>query len=300
MPAAPKRATSLHRLIVASVRAGCALAERAREFDWPLIVILLGFLAVAPILGGVGSLLTGAMRWIAPSIILTPMEAYEESIGVAAVKTPEFSKPLQEVNVSKPMQFVRFREKGGFETKGRKAPIWVALPEELHSKCKGAGDPARALQHWLGLPPLKTANYVVTPIEIPVAGLSGVFRPCFSGGELARTSCDLPRVNDVPRQNPFPAPAANGAQKTAAELTDELKALRSEHERLHFIANHMWESYQSGLVQRNGKPNFGYPFTGMGLTYNWNMRAPGVSEFIVGPDVEIKIGADVSPADFCK
>jgi hypothetical protein len=291
-------------------RARATIGSFVRGLDWPLVILIVGFVVVAPIFGGSSGGFNGAIRWLTRLVITTPTEAYEQSIAAAAVKRPNYDKKLQTIDTSKPtVKVVTFRTVRAIEPKDRTFDIWVALPDQLRNACKGAKDPVRTLQQVLGLPPTPAADRVVTEIEVPPSGL---FRPCFAGGDITKDVCELvlpaaaPTTTAVaapPPQPPDQIGDAAAQQKALKEALDQLTTLRGKYDHLHFVAEQMWTKYRVDFKRPDSTPNYGYPFTGMGWTYDWSTRSRdhvGVSELIVKRDAEIKIVSDTKPADFCK
>jgi hypothetical protein len=68
------------------------------------------------------------------------------------------------------------------------------------------------------------------------------------------------------------------------------------------LLDQLWSSDHVGFQAANGAPEWGYPFTGMGWTYNWDPRAAspvGVSEFAVRPGAVLSTPAATTPERFC-
>ena len=68
-----------------------------------------------------------------------------------------------------------------------------------------------------------------------------------------------------------------------------------------FLLNQFWYSHRAA-ISSGGVVEFGYPWTGMGWTYNWDAQSKshiGVSEFVVKPGASVSNVRDESPADFC-
>ncbi len=124
-----------------------------------------------------------------------------------------------------------------------------------------------------------------------------MFRPCMSGGNIALPNCSF----DL---QPEPTPAAQGA--TAQEKAAAYDQLRSAYDQLSFVADHMWKVYRTGFLNpwatSGDYPYTGYPFTGMGWTYDWSPNSAthvGVSEFIVRKGTPVTVEPGLEPAVFC-
>lgn len=141
--------------------------------------------------------------------------------------------------------------------------IWISLPGDLRTFCKDKKDKLLALEMALGVPPDPTDDKVFT-FRISPADL---FRPCASGPDTTTTSCslDLPRTPD------------------------------SKNE--HFVLNQMITSYRVGFSSP------GYPFTGMGWSYDWDPDSAthqGVSEYVTKPGAAISDIASTTADAFCE
>jgi hypothetical protein len=95
----------------------------------------------------------------------------------------------------------------------------------------------------------------------------------------------------------LPAPPATDA---------DAAMLRDAYDRLRFVTRQIWDSYRMGFRRdprsASDYPYTGFPFTGMGWTYNWATSSRdhfGVSEFVIKRDAVIKIIREKMPADFC-
>jgi hypothetical protein len=162
------------------------------------------------------------------------------------------------------------------------------------------------LQQILGLPPASEPRLVCEIATSP----QDVFRPCISDQKPDAASCAL-----APPRDADPAPAAPAADAAAERLRADYDALSRSYSRLHrsyqdlaAVAGHLLTSHQLGFRQDyeakpGDYPDKGFPFTGLGWTYDWRPGAAathfGVSEFVVrqGAEIEIKPGSD--PQVFC-
>jgi hypothetical protein len=223
----------------------------------------------------------GAILWPGPAETRADqIDAYNAAVRAAAIKRPGFARALTPIDTGEPrVRVVALRWIGASDVtdaRGRlTSSLFVALPRELKAACKGAAEPVLALQQILGLPP-RTGEYVMVEFGVPT---TRVFRPCASGPDVTATSCAFA----------LPAPAT-AARAKADDALAETQA---------FVFRQMWASYTFNVPT---KESFGYPFTGMGWTYDWNPDADdtfGVSEYVA------KLGAQtfrlrkIEPAAFC-
>ena len=189
--------------------------------------------------------------------------AYTRSIAEAAVKTPDSVRTLTPIDTTKPDITVAHLQP--YPTIDPTRYIWISLPDELRTFCKDRSDKLLALEMALGLPPDPKAEKVFLFKISP----SDLFRPCASSPATTTTSCSL----DLP----------------SAASADS----RSEH----FVLNQMMTSYRVGF------PSPGYPFTGMGWSYDWDPDSTthqGVSEYVTKPGSGISDVTSMTPAEFCE
>ena len=141
----------------------------------------------------------------------------------------------------------------------------------------------RKLQQVLACPGRGSDN-VLTELEVP---RSALFRPCIGRSDVSKSTCEFE----------LPDPPAEGA---------DAATVRKAYDRLRFGTKQMWDTYRTGFRREASSPSdypyTGYPFTGMGWTYDWGTAAQGhfgVTEFVVRRDAVIKIVGENSPAVFC-
>lgn len=249
-----------------------SLSDFFDRIDWPLVTLVLAFVAAVPwgsLLGGDTKNLIGTILWPRGS----DHAAYESAVAMAAVLHPGSAVKLETIGATESVvDVVNFGSRPPQES-GRHYPVWVALPAQLRAACAGAADPVRRLQQILGLP--RVAAQDLRIFELRVAR-EGLIRPCVGGGDLAASTCST----DAPEPLPKDADA---------------ESLRKEYERMHFLAAQMWKSRRSGFSSP------GYPFTGMGWTYDWS-NVPdhvGVTELVVDRATKIAIAATKTPVEFC-
>src|SRR5579872_513331 len=75
--------------------------------------------------------------------------AYEKSIALAAVKSPDYVRPLTPIAGNE----ATVAHVQPYESIDSSRYVWVAHPDELKAHCLGKPDPVLALQVALGLPP---------------------------------------------------------------------------------------------------------------------------------------------------
>jgi hypothetical protein len=218
-------------------------------------------------------------------------QLYREAIYDAAVRRPFFQRKLvpidprvSEITVvtlttrkDDPVEPTPARSKGVLrldrnpDGTGRLlSATWVSLPLESRPACRGAQDPVLALEQLLGMPPAggdwEIVQFSVAPEHI--------FRPCASGPEIDTTQCSFA----LPTQ--FSSPQERRAVEEA-QL---------------FVFGQMWSSYVADF------PTPGYPFTGMGWTYNWNPASKdhsGISEYVVKRGAPVSDIRVFTPSEFC-
>jgi hypothetical protein len=263
-------------------RAWRLIAAAMEAVDWSLVILVAGFFGV--ILMGV--VVAGDGTFL-PTVVWSNPEhrAYEAAIAAAAVKHPAYAVPLETIAAATAtVNVVTLGPKGTTPLKDRTFDMWVALPGELRPLCSGAVNPLRRLQQILGLPPVDDPERVVIELSVPRDGL---FRPCVAGGDLAASACTMKFPDALP-------------------ATADPTAVREAYARLQFVTAQMWNSYRVGFTDDRpsaaGAPAWGYPFTGMGWSYDWS-NVPGhkgISEFVVKRDAAITVsGTPKTPAEFC-
>ena len=194
-------------------------------------------------------------------------DLYQKSIAAAAVKRPDYARPLQPIDISRSeVTVVHIQPYPSIDTNRF---TWVTLPDALRELCRGRPDPLLALQQALGLPPEKRDDLRVFTFDVRPTDM---FRPCASSPDITTTQCTVGLSQSAP-------PAGT---ERAAE---------------HFVLKQMMDSYRSGFEHP------GYPFTSMGWSYNWDPEVPthqGVSEYVVKPGAVISNVISADPATFCR
>lgn len=117
-------------------------------------------------------------------------------------------------------------------------------------------------------------QWAVVTFTVPRAS---IFRPCPCGTDIAAPRCS--------------------AQGVAQDLDDGTAR---------FFLNQLWTSDRIGFEKpdsgRDILPDFGYPYTGMGWSYEWDPASPthvGVSEYVVRPGASVQNASAMSPDQFC-
>jgi|GEM_PF-1943920 len=221
-------------------------------------------------------------------------ELYRKSIADAAVKRPSFQLKLDPIDASKArVKVITLTYKNGQPVKGNhpfdqtrgrqtiettsgdtgvlKYDTWVSQPSESSKACKGAKDPVLALEQILGMPPA-AGDWELVEFEVAP---KHIFRPCASSPDITTTKCDFA----------LPTKFKSKEERQAVEATQA------------FVFAQMWTSFNVGF------PSPGYPFTGMGWTYNWNPDSKdhyGISEYVVKQGAKVHKVRNLTPQQFCK
>jgi hypothetical protein len=160
----------------------------------------------------------------------------------------------------------------------RTQDVWVAPSREMWQMCKGKADVILSLEEVLGLPPQRNPGPGHTwRIYVFDVDSEALFRPC-PGGLDPRSSPDHPTC------------------RVGAELDPSL-----DQEQRDFLLRQFWLAHRA-MVLQDGKPDFGFPWTGMGWTYNWDPHSVthrGVSEFVVKKGATVRNLKTVTPKEFC-
>jgi hypothetical protein len=200
---------------------------------------------------------------------------YENAIEAAAVRGPGWDAPLWPVPAGS-VSVSTFTEDAVLDI--RTLYVWVGATQEIWQKCKQRRDPVLRLQELLGLPPQpqpKPGNqwhFFVFDIDS-----RDLIRPCPGGEDNALAA--LPKC------------------RLGSDLDPQLDA-----ELTKFLLQQWWLAHRA-TVERGRDPELGYPWTGMGWTYDWSPASKshrGVSEFIVRKSAVIEHVRTMSPADFCR
>jgi hypothetical protein len=210
-------------------------------------------------------------------------QTYELAIREAAVRSPGFSVPLRVIDTRQPTVRVATFTEWGRPQNPLQKDTWVSLPAELSRLCRGKPDTVLAIQQILGLPPTEVSQpdhkWQVISFAAPTARM---IRPCPGGTDISLPQC-----------------SAGDVLKSAGDVPEFDKTIAL------FFLKQLWSSYRIGFVQTDTsgvRRNFGYPFTGMGWTYNWDPTSAshvGVSEYVVRKGAAVSDVTTASPETFC-
>ena len=270
-----------------------------RTSNWPLVVVVVGFILFVPLY----SIWLAPLSWVVRQLNPDPFASYRAAINNAAIKTPEYNKgapPLATIDPRTAEVSVT-----AFKARPPQSPLeddlWVSLPSELKLACAGQPGAARRLRQILGLPPTSEPRLVY---EITVKP-KDIFRPCISDQSPDAASCSMaaPKNPELPSKDQVTALPADQLDK----LRKDYGALRQTYDDLRAVAAQMWDSYRIGFpqdypVKPGDYPDKGFPFTGMGRTYDWRPVSTGhfgVTEFVVRKHAEISVKGSVDPETFC-
>jgi hypothetical protein len=198
---------------------------------------------------------------------------YEKAIKDAAARRPDWDTPLWPL-AGGLVSMSTFTEDAALDLQTQYT--WVAATQEVWQRCKGRRDLVLRLQQLLGLPPQKNPKagnqWHLFVFDIDSRDL---FRPCPGGVD---TTPEGPKC------------------RLGSELDSQLDA-----EFTQFLLQQWWSSHRA-TVEPGHDPELGYPWTGMGWTYDWNPASKthrGVSEFVVRKTAIIRHLRTLSPEDFC-
>ena len=252
------------------------LAHILREWDWDTTTLAVVFALV--LLGR--PILATPLAWAARVVRNEVFETYDNAMAQAAIKRPSYIEQLDTIDINATeVHVVSFRYPS--LKPGKQPPLmdpmWVALPDKLKKACEGNTTPKLRLQQVLGLPPRNSRRSIYEITATP----ANIFRPCISGQDPASPSCSLSDPS-VPAAPP------------------------SGYDRVRYVSMHAWESYQTGVeddhLEPGDYPYKGFPFTGMGWTYDWSPQSKthvGVSEFVIEPGAEVTVDREVTLEEFC-
>jgi hypothetical protein len=204
----------------------------------------------------------------------TPLDVlYRKSIDDAAVKRKSFLVPLTPMTPGQPVAVATFAtDKSPPIAPGGDtltADTWVSLVPYVQQICqKRRGNPIVRIEQILGMPPrgnsAKDGQWMMYQFTVQP---SDAFRPCASSAATDTPTCSF-------------TPSSSFSAETA------------------FVFNQMWTSYMIGV---DGP---GYPFTGMGWTYDWSPQAApnhvGVAEYVVRAGAKVtNVQPPVTAATLC-
>jgi len=202
---------------------------------------------------------------------------YESAVRQAAVRDPSFTVKLLVLPRQPYATLVNFSEWGAPPVPTSQ-PVWASDARQLAALCKGRPDAVLALEEALGLPPrakpeVAGHQFMVTTLLVPTFDL---FRPCPGGTSIAQATC-----GDVIAKLTSPYdPRAGGIDPASA----------------YFLLAQIWGANRVGFA------DWGYPFTGMGWTYDWDPAATspvGVTAFVIRPGSFPRVLGSQTPRAFC-
>lgn len=208
----------------------------------------------------------------------SPMAIYDAAIHEAAVKQPADLEARLEPITDKTVDVVTWAPDlashsaaKGVRTLGE--DTWVTLVPGVRRHCEGLSGAALSLrlQQLLGLPPVDASDWKMFVFTVRSAD---IFRPC-ADPRVTTTSCAL----DVPD----------------AHHSGVSDATSAAH--LHFMLQQILSAYRVGF------DTTGYPFTGLGYTYDWKPDSEthhvGLSEYVVRHGAVVKDVQEIDTADYC-
>jgi hypothetical protein len=199
------------------------------------------------------------------------ISAYEKAINAAAVRRPSWNVQLWSLGDGPTVTVGTFSEYWPLDSEHHY--IWVVPPAQLWKMCRGKADPVLAMQQSLGLPPKEPSSgneWRVIVFDVPS---NAVFRPCPGDTRLNAENC----------------PSGDAVDTGLDEATAR------------FFLKQFWSAHHATVVI-NGKTDFGYPWTGMGWTYDWGPTSRthvGASEFVVKIGTKVDHPVSLTPAEFC-
>jgi hypothetical protein len=272
----------MNAILRAGVRFQRSAWRFARGLDMWFTSMVVAFLIALPLPGG----WPGLLPYLASPRQPRAFTDFDAAIAGAAVKSPATARPLTSLDTSKPeIEVIKFGYIGTLDGKTEKGSqlkedYFVALPDEVKQRCQGAAEPQGTLQRILGLQP-SVGTRPAWLLTIPTQAL---FRPCLSTDSIAATECTASPPSDL-----------------ATMAADDPRRKHFE-----FVARTLMTSYRVGFTRNVANPSDypfdGYPFTGMGYTYDWGTSANGhfgVNEFIVAQGTILSAAAKVDLGAFC-
>ena len=199
-------------------------------------------------------------------------QTYQASIRLAAVRNPGYAVNLRTIPSGQSHVTVDTFTASGIPASPTQWPIWISLPDQIWALCHGKPDTVLATEQALGMPPVPadaTHRWQFVVFSAPTPAL---FRPCPGGTDVTAPRC------------------GNDLSGTLDPYT------------MRFLLDQLWSSFRVNFHKPNGQEDWGYPFTGMGWTYNWDPHAAspvGVSEFVIRPGARIARPTAVTPEQFC-
>ena len=156
---------------------------------------------------------------------------------------------------------------------------WVSLPDQLRQMCRGKPDPVLAIQQILGLPPAASPSR--SDHQWQIVHLH----------RAARVD-----VRAVPRRHRHLGPELRCRHRQ--RLARRRDGAVSPEPALDLRPRRLPPTVKDGRAT----PDVGYPFTGMGWSYDWNPAAPshvGISEYVVKLGAPLGNITATTPDRFC-
>ncbi|MDR3518487.1 MAG: hypothetical protein P4M00_22045 [Azospirillaceae bacterium] len=201
---------------------------------------------------------------------------YEDSIRAAAVRQPDWNVPLRALGDGPTVTVGTFTAYPNLDTVNYY--VWVSVPAQLWELCRRKPDPVLAIQQILGLPPQADPGagkaWHLFLFQVPRTSL---FRPCPGG---------------VDPDAPAEAPRCRAGNSLDPQLDPETQR---------FLLNQYWTAHHASVTVA-GRTSYGYPWTAMGWTYDWDPESKshiGASEFVVRKGTPTDKVTSVTPAAFC-
>jgi hypothetical protein len=203
-------------------------------------------------------------------------QQYQHAIAEAAVRHSDWNIPLWSFGDASVVLVSTFTDDPALDTVTQFN--WVAPTAQVGPLCRGKANPILFLEELLGLPPQLTPNpgkrWHMYTFEV---SRDAIFRPCPGGTD-----------ESVPNQ-----PRCNAGTALDPKL---------DRETARFLLQQFWYSHRTP-IPAGGALEFGFPWTGMGWTYNWDPQSGnhiGVSEFVVQMGASASNVSDDSTAQFCR
>jgi len=200
---------------------------------------------------------------------------YQRAIQDAAVRHPDWNIPLWSFGDARTAMVSTFTDDPALDTVTQHN--WVAATAQVRPLCKGKSDTVLFLEELLGLPPQDKPGagnrWHVYTFEV---SQDAMFRPCPGGVD-----------SSVPTE-----PKCIAGSALDPTLDPDVAQ---------FLLKQFWFSHRMA-ISTGGVLDFGYPWTGMGWTYDWDPKSKthvGVSEFVVKKGAVVNNVRDASPAEFC-
>lgn len=202
---------------------------------------------------------------------------YEDAIAKSAVKGPDAAATLVPIMTEtvkavswSPHWESYIKHPFGSPLYGE---TWITTGTHLQDRCSAfpRDRVVSRVEQLLGLPPGAGAGRRIITFEV---ARDKVFRPC---ADPAVTTTSCPAV---------PADVAYGSGTPAADA------------HLAWLAGQMMRSYRVG----QGRDRSGFPFTGLGYTYDWSPDSPGnvgLSEYVVRKGSEIRNVRVIETEAYC-